>query len=148
VIAVGDFDAAELSDSLDDEQERGSRLLLPSKPAVCARSSEAPLAIEWTTRSRLTRGADPRPLSPAIAVVRARPANPHVGPSRRELRAGQDAHLSKEQRASRFRVACRPQLVFVRLRQRAAMAPAPPSMHTTVVAKASACARRRDVQAG
>ena len=58
-----------------------------------------------------------------------------VVPSRRELRAGQDAHLSKEQRASRFRVACRPLLVFVRLRQRAAMAPAPPSMHTTVVAK-------------
>ena len=70
-------------------------------------------------------------------------------PSRRELRAGQDAHLSEEQGASRFRVACRPLLLFVRLRQRAAMAPVSPSMHQTVlVGKASACARRRDVQAG
>jgi hypothetical protein len=37
---------------------------------------------------------------------------------------------------------------FRLLRQRAAIAPLPPSMHATVLAKASACARRRDVQAG
>ena len=35
-------------------------------------------------------------------------------PSRRELRAGEDARVSKEQRASRPNVACRPLLEFVR----------------------------------